>query len=140
MNFASEYVLAENKKKGGDDGGEPDTNVVSVKFNQLIETYQAHAGDPIKCGNCEAILSKISHLSDFSNELQPKNNHIWKCDFCQFENKIYIDKNEIPSQDEITYIIDPAPNKADENNNNLTSELDSKYLIYCIDISGILIK
>ena len=134
MYFASEYVLASKAVKNTlvnnvilkEELDEPDTNIVSVKFNQLVETSLAHAGDPVKCDNCEAILSKISVVG---NTLALDGKRIWICEFCNFENKIFIEDNEIPREDEVTYIIEPAVDKKEE----IT---DSKYLIYCIDISG----
>ena len=133
MYFASEYVLASKAVKNTlvnnvvkSEVDEPDTNIVSMKFNQLVETSLAHVGDPIKCGNCEAILSKISVVG---NTLAFDGKRIWICEFCNFENKIFIENNEIPKEDEVTYIIEPAAEKKEE----IT---DSKYLIYCIDISG----
>lgn len=142
MYFASEYVLTEDSKSRrapqieACTAGlpvqelEPDTNVVSMKFNSLVETHSTHAGDPIKCNHCEAILSKISTVSDESH-LDGK--RVWKCEFCNFENRIFVDNNEIPSNEEVTYILEPAPTR----DNELSSlNTDSKYLIYCIDISG----
>ena len=75
---------------------EPDTNVVSMKFDQLVETCATHAGDPIKCGNCEAILSKISHINQ-EKETGSVNDgkKLWKCEFCNFENRIFLDENDI---------------------------------------------
>ena len=58
MYFASDYVLAENytKRLPDTDDREPDTNVVSVKFTQLVEAFESHAGDPIECENCVEIF------------------------------------------------------------------------------------
>jgi hypothetical protein len=160
MYFASEYVLTEAQSRRRTIAGlqplpsivtpisantsasafhldasasEPDTNVVSMKFNQLVETCATHAGDPVKCGNCEAILSKISHI-DEEKQTGSMNDgkKLWKCEFCNFENRIFLDANEIPNSNEVTYILEPAPSK----NETQTELKESKYLIYCIDISG----
>ena len=101
MHFASDYVLAESctKRLPNTDDREPDTNVVSVKFTQLIEAFESHAGDPIECTNCEAILSKLSVVSE-TNQLDGK--RVWKCDFCHFENRIFLALDEIPRSEEVT--------------------------------------
>ncbi len=130
MYFASDFVLAKHKIRSSEqesiESNEPDTNIVSMKFNQLIETNYAHAGDAIKCFNCEAILSKISKISE---EKLVDEKRLWTCEFCNFENRIFIDNNEIPKSHEVSYILEPAAEKS-------TDSVDSSYLIYCIDISG----
>lgn len=162
MNFASEYVLTETKNRRRRTAdprpshpssatsapsasaanlyeftSEPDTNVVSMKFDQLVETCATHAGDPIKCGNCEAILSKISHINQ-EKETGSVNDgkKLWKCEFCNFENRIFLDENEIPNIEEVTYILEPAPSKNEDEANSEEELKEAKYLIYCIDISG----
>ena len=142
MNFASDFVYArkgkaklpeiEKKESAAAssfslDDDELDTNVVSAKFDCLIETSNAHAGDPVKCQNCEAIFSKISKLSS-PNPVNGK--RIWQCEFCNFQNQIFIEEEEKPKEDEVTYVLESAPDKTIEEN------VDNKYLIYCIDISG----
>ena len=39
-----------------------DTNVVSVKFNTLLSPGNMHAGDPVVCQGCPALLSHISKI------------------------------------------------------------------------------
>ena len=131
MHFASDYVLAESctKKLPNTDDREPDTNVVSVKFTQLIEAFESHAGDPIECTNCEAILSKLSVVSE-TNQLDGK--RVWKCDFCHFENRIFLALDEIPRSEEVTYMIEPPAVKV----NDISNANGAEYLIYCIDVSG----
>lgn len=41
-----------------------DTNVVSVKFNQLIEPSHMHTGDVVRCAECDAVLSHISKVEE----------------------------------------------------------------------------
>lgn len=136
MNFASDYVYKkkiDNKEHNQNTGlcslslPEPDTNVISARFDHLVETHNTHAGEPIFCNQCQAVLSKYSKLTD-SKENKKK---IWVCEFCNFENKIFIEKEEIPINEEATYILETAA----EINLNQESK-DSNYLIYCIDISG----
>ena len=130
MNFASEYVLKkknlssfQNKEKIF----EPDTNVISATFDHLIESKNTHAGDAIICSQCSSVLSKYSKISD----IKENRRKTWKCEFCNFENTILVQNDEIPNQEEITYLIE-SNHKVSQNN----VALDSAYIIYCIDISG----
>lgn len=133
MNFASDFVLAKRcmSKPSLDpeqeDDAEPDTNIVSLKFNQLAEVCQPHTGNPIECSNCEGILSKFSAVSQV-NPISGK--RTWICNFCQFENSIFLALEEVPSQQEVTYMIEPAKSAAQP------QETSNEYLIFCIDISG----
>lgn len=75
----------------------------------------------------------MSKISNVSKESSLDGKKTWTCEFCNFENRIFLDENEIPSSEEVTYILEPAAAREDANE---SSEQDSKYLIYCIDISG----
>jgi hypothetical protein len=110
---------------------EPNTNVILAKFDKLVKKNLTFSGDAYKCNNCEAYLSNISTVSD-SNLLDKR--RTWKCEFCSFENKIKIEKEEIPKEQEITYLIQPP---VDENDIKLN--IDTAFgsnVVYCIDISG----
>lgn len=134
MNFSSEYVLNIKSKKNVmfksaksqsslpniEDEDSPNTNVVSIKFNQLKEIADMHVGDPIKCSYCDAYLSNISQVNFTKRP-------VWKCEFCQRENYPQIDIREIPKSRDVTFIINPS---------NEQDSLDSSNIIYCIDISG----
>ncbi len=51
------------------------------------------------------------------------------CEFCLAENHVIIDENEIPSDDDTTFLIEPAKFKA-------KSVDDESIIVFCIDISG----
>lgn len=130
MNFASDYVLTNNNLSSFQKKEkifQPDTNVISATFDHLIESKNTHAGDAIICSQCSSVLSKYSKILDIKDNRKK----IWKCEFCSFENKIFVQIDEIPNQEEITYLIE-SNHKVSQNN----SDLDSTYVIYCIDISG----
>jgi hypothetical protein len=122
MNFASPYIYAAIKRND-----DVDTNIVSAKFDSLVEPSNAFTGDPLSCQNCSSILSKISSLSSAS---QLDGKRVWICEFCNFENKVKLNDFEIPQNDDITYIIEPSSNHNDQASVNL-NDLDSSYLIYC---------
>jgi len=118
-----------------------DTNFISVQFQKLVIPNQMHAGDPLKCKNCEAF---VSHLSRIDFQKKPI---LWECDFCLTVNdltKHLFDKNQLPNVDDVSYLIEPAPEKkeevkdpkrtGDENNNKKST--DDNFLTFCMDISG----
>ncbi|CAF0867913.1 unnamed protein product [Brachionus calyciflorus] len=105
-----------------------DTNIISVNFDELISTNLMFAGEPIQCRKCQAIMNKTSQ-----NNLS-KDRKIWTCEFCYENNTVDLDTLEqFPSEEDVTFLLEPAPQTSHEDVNNFT---DDKYLIYCIDISG----
>ncbi len=129
MDFASKYILTEKLKKIIDSVEEfsLDTNVVSIKFSRLIKQIPTQdVIDLIICTNCDAVLSHISLVSSVSSF---NGKQTWACDFCKFENQIKLNSGKVDENEESAYLLEKkAEVFADEN--------DTKYLIYCIDISG----
>jgi hypothetical protein len=103
-----------------------DTNVVTIKFDKLKDVNKMQAGDPIKCQNCDAYLSNLSKVEGDDDKL-------WKCEFCSFKNHLQIENEEIPTNDDVTYMLEPA---IGVQNATSTQEINSEYVVYCIDISG----
>jgi hypothetical protein len=54
---------------------------------------------------------------------------VWPCEFCLAENHVNIDDNEIPTSDDVEFLIEPAKFKA-------KSVEDESIIVFCIDISG----
>lgn len=146
MNFSSEYVLNTKRKQNAsnidasagtthltlpeeDHEDSPNTNVVTIKFNQLKDIIDMHVGDPIKCSYCDAYLSSISQV-DFTNE------PIWECEFCQRENRPQIEHQEVPRSEDVTFMIEAAPSVSGKLASNEQDSIESSNIIYCIDISG----
>ena len=40
-----------------------DTNIVSIKFSQLIKPSDMHTGDAVYCTSCNAVLSQLSKIT-----------------------------------------------------------------------------
>ena len=40
-----------------------DTNIVSIKFSQLIKPSDMHTGDAVYCNSCNAVLSQLSKIT-----------------------------------------------------------------------------
>ena len=131
MFFSSKYVYQKQREVEKDAfDQEPDTNVVTIKFDKLKDISNMQAGDAIKCNNCDAYLSSISKVENLNTIDEQKQ---WKCEFCNFENKIQIETEEIPKIDDITYMLQPAPGVQ---NAATAQDINSEYVIYCVDISG----
>ena len=147
MNFASDYIYAKKRERkdvlpqpaqpappifGGAaaylhtdssffDDSDLDTNVVSARFDHLVERSNTYTGDFYPCTNCGAVLSHVSKLGEV-NAIDRKRK--WICDFCKFENKLMIEDEEVPKKDEVTYILEAPVEKMEVENENL----DNKYL------------
>ena len=115
----------------GDDDDEPDTNVVTIKFDKLKDVNKMQVGDPIKCKDCDAYLSSLSKVDE--KKVEAGENKSWKCEFCSSENEIQIEKEEIPSKDDVTYMLQPPISVQCAAN---LQDINSEYVIYCIDVSG----
>jgi len=120
-----------------------DSNIIAVKFDELVHSNETFAGEPKRCTHCTAIVSASSK----AYITQVDNKFIWNCEFCATSNdlshQMMQSLNEVPSQDDVTFLIEPAPpapaldqpEEATSGQSRATS-LDDKYLTYCIDISG----
>lgn len=119
-----------------------DSNIIAVKFDELVMTNEMFAGDPIYCKKCEAILSSLSKESINIDEVSKTKT--WICEFCYESNDIselISSLDEIPKNDNTTFLLEAATASsaqiADKNlveNKNLSE--DNSYLTFCIDISG----
>jgi hypothetical protein len=119
-----------------------DSNIIAVKFDELTISNETFAGETKHCSQCSAILSMHS-LSNITTE-SVTNILIWKCEFCDHINKLESTNiNEIPKQEDVTYLIEPAPPVPTTTTNEPTlvntkdiKSTDDNFLTYCIDISG----
>ena len=115
-----------------------DLNIFVVTFKQMKEAEgEISGGDPYPCQKCKAILNKFSTVlsakqfaeSDSKLKIELKNNQsLWECEFCSYPNVIKIDKEEIPTKDEMYYLVESQLE-------NVGSENDST-MVFCIDTSG----
>ncbi|XP_059169853.1 circularly permutated Ras protein 1-like [Physella acuta] len=101
-----------------------DTNVVSVNFSALLAPGNMHAGEPVLCGKCSAILSHISKVNPQTKE--------WQCEFCDEVMVIDVELEEIPTAEDVTYLMEPAMTTTA----STMSGLDQSLVIFCVDTSG----
>ncbi|XP_046374284.1 circularly permutated Ras protein 1-like isoform X1 [Haliotis rufescens] len=103
-----------------------DTNVVSIRLNELVAPSNMHAGDPVYCTQCQAILSKLAQIvSDGTDK-------VWQCNFCGERNLVDVEEEEIPQMDDVTFLIEPAPATQATG----VSGREESLVIFCVDVSG----
>ena len=45
-----------------------DTNVVAIKFDRLKKPSNMHAGDPVSCQKCRAVMSHLSSVKQHGDD------------------------------------------------------------------------
>lgn len=103
-----------------------DTNVVAIKFDQLTSPSNMHTGDPVVCSGCQAMLSHISKLT------KDGENQVWICEFCGTLNAVDLMAEEIATQADVTYMVEPAPVTTASGR----SGKDESLVVFCVDVSG----
>lgn len=112
-----------------------DSNVIAVKFDELVSTNKMFAGEPIRCKSCEAMMSETSRARI------SEDGKTWMCEFCYVVNDISgYAREQVPNQNDVTFLIEAAPKKEKDSSSEPASvavkSTDDNYLVYCIDISG----
>lgn len=114
-----------------------DSNIIAVKFDSLVEPNEMHQSKPIVCKKCEAFLSLLSTTKKENDKTE------WTCEFCQAVNILEtFNENELPKQDDVTYLLESAPRKKVEFKENIEEKsksmvsTDDSYFTLCMDISG----
>lgn len=112
-----------------------DSNLIAVKFEQLVSSNRMFAGDPIRCNSCGAIMSNVSKKSISADS------KTWTCEFCYESTDISaFSTDQIPSEDDVTFLIEPAPivetQSGSKDDENTVKSMNNTNLTYCIDISG----
>ncbi len=104
-----------------------DTNIICIGFSILKEDHKnlIQNGDPILCSQCKVGFNCYSKST--YNEAQKA--RLWVCEFCDFNNFLQIDENEIPKKEDCLYLLEPPLQKQGDLNDNLN-------IVLCIDFSG----
>ena len=67
---------------------------------------------------------------------------MWKCEFCNQDNEVHIDDEELPQSAEVTYLLEAAAQveQAEEEKKGAAAEVatpsDKISVVFCIDVSG----
>ncbi|XP_063403864.1 uncharacterized protein LOC134687468 isoform X2 [Mytilus trossulus] len=103
-----------------------DTNVVCINFSKLIAPGHMFTGDPVYCKDCKAILSHVSKVTKAEQQ------QVWTCEFCGALNEIHVMEEEIPKEEDVTFMLEPALSTKTAG----PSGTDESLVIFCIDISS----
>ena len=104
------------------------TNVIGLELGKLGEAVVVATGDAQYCEKCKSMFNSLSVLNkqeENTNSMDRK----WKCEFCNHENTLIIDDEEIPKVDTIDYLLEPAPQMEEKTD-------DENTIIFVVDISG----
>ena len=132
--FDQEETLTENSKKRV---RKADTNIIAFKFDEIVTSNKMFAGEPKPCNHCGACMS---YLSD-RNVVKEKQSIIWKCEFCEKSNEmtnIVDDMNEIPKNDDVTFLLETpkVKNELDKAEASIEPSKDDSIFSFCIDVSA----
>lgn len=113
---------------------EGDLNFFVLAFDGTKEAEKNLAGgDPYPCKKCGSILNRFStvisaeQVVDKEHELKG-NESLWVCEFCNHVNKLLIEKEEIPTKEDVVYVLESALEQGGTENDST--------IIFCIDLSG----
>ena len=135
---------------------EVDTNVISLSLKVLKEDAELAAGDPVFWKNWNAVFNMFSKLEEKGKRLEDikeevdedmeeeekhekdvdmedsnkDGTHLWKWEFCSFQNLVSIEKEEMPTKEAINYIIDTDEAIGEK------KKMGDSAIIFWIDISG----
>jgi len=108
-----------------------DTNVFKVKLECLQSRGQLVTGDAEFCANCKGVFNKTSVMVDEADK------QIWACEFCNHRNDVMIGPEEVPTSDEVTYLLEAAAQVEEEEKKEVAAKVsDTISVVFCIDISG----
>jgi Sec23/Sec24 zinc finger len=107
---------------------EADTNIFQISLSCLKNAGAMATGDPALCEKCQGVFNSSSQLKP----VMGKESKIWPCEFCNHENEIFIDDEEIPKINEVNYLVEAAAQVQDK---KMGGNQDIS-VIFCIDISG----
>ena len=109
-----------------------DTNILTVRFDKLKEPSLMHTGDAVICGHCPAVFSHLSVITNRNGEQSDDESRVWVCEFCSHSNAIDLMAEEIPTEEDVTYMLEPASLAEGATGG---SE-DKTSVLFCIDVSG----
>lgn len=103
-----------------------DSNIAEISMDELSKQNALATGDPIICQACNAIFNSYSKLR------MTDDGQIWACEFCETDNKVDLEPEELPTESKLVYVIETSEQAAIEKQ----GRDDSRSIIFCIDMSG----
>ena len=83
---------------------EADTNIFQVSLSCLKNAGTMATGDPVLCEKCHGVFNSQSVLKP----VMGKESQVWTCEFCNHENTVFIDEEEVPKVNEVNYLVEAA--------------------------------
>lgn len=83
---------------------EADTNIFQVSLSCLKNAGAMATGDPVLCEKCQGVFNSQSVLKP----VMGKDTQVWTCEFCNHENTVFIDEEEVPKVNEVNYLVEAA--------------------------------
>ena len=80
-----------------------DTNIFKVSMDCLQHRGQLMTGDATFCEKCEAVFNATSTIVETDGGQQK-----WTCEFCNESNEVMIGPEEMPENNEVTYLLEAA--------------------------------
>ncbi|CAG9322630.1 unnamed protein product [Blepharisma stoltei] len=105
-----------------------DANVTEICMDELAKQNAFATGDPVFCEGCHAVFNFFSKLTPIPDKEEQK----WTCEFCNFDNIVHLEPEEIPTQSKLNYLVESSQQVAAQ----LQGPDDNSTIIFCIDISG----
>ena len=137
-NLSSEEPMnVEKPKKHNDENKqfsqETDINILSIEYESILDKDFSLKENPIRCKSCHAVVNMFSNLNLIEND-----KYKWECEFCSQMNEITINKDSIPLNKNMDYIIQEPKIKEEtpKIGEKAINENDDTSLIFCFDISG----
>lgn len=102
-----------------------DTNILYIKLEKLQDKSTFVTGEPKNCSKCKAYLSHISKIIPNKD-----NTSLWACEFCDQENILQIEQEEISKDVLVDYFIEKVAT-----NKSTTTQSGGNLLYYIVLIS-----
>jgi len=116
---------------------EVDANVFEVNFKCLAKEAELATGDPENCGGCKVIFNNLS-----KTEINEQGKQIWSCEFCNHQNEVMLEKEELPKSGQVSYLLQASAqvkqnlNEEEKEDQANKQKTDETSIIFCLDISG----
>lgn len=132
MEIGIEYSINKKKENKNEEKGKKErkkikaanTNVICLELGGLGNAAEIATGDANYCQSCKSMLNSNSILTKFDDNIAK----IWKCEFCNHQNQIDLEDEEIPKVDTLDFLLESA--SINENKE------DCNTILFLIDISG----
>ena len=104
-----------------------------MSLDCLQNRGQLATGDAEFCATCKGVFNKTSVI------VKEGEQQFWTCEFCNTKNEVHIEDEEVPAENEVTYILEAAAqveNAEEEKKETGEVKSDKISVVFCIDISG----